>query len=144
MPRFDPIQAAKDWQQKLAGSADKYKRKVKAVREHPGVAAARHKDAMRTRVNQAIDDGTWERNVQAGTLQQWQDVTANVGSQNLGTGAQKGLSKMEKFLSAAAPLYDAIVDEVRSMPNATESDRRARMNRNFDLMKQLKGVGKSR
>lgn len=142
MASFDPSKKAAKWASKMAGATQDYVDGVNAVTEAPGVAAAAHQDTLVTRFNQAVQSGQWASAVQSVSLSDWKTATTKYGAQNLQSGAAKGQAKMLRYMQAAAPEYSRIKSEIRSMPNATDADRQARMMRNMQLMKGLKGLGK--
>lgn len=141
MARFDATKKAKKWASRVQGAGQDFADGVDAVQSAPGEAAAAKEATFKQRVNQSIDDGTWRNNVSSVTLGDWK-AAAKQGQSAFTSGATKGQPKMQKYLQAAAPVYEQIRAEIQSMPNATDADREARMLRNMRLMKQLKGAGR--
>lgn len=139
MAKFDPVRALAKWQTNFGNATDNYRAGIQAVTESPMQKAVANQDALKQRFNQAIDNGSWAAATGAVQTQDWKNA-ALAGAGRLPDGAKKGLPKMQRYLQKAAPVIAQIQQEIHSMPNATDAQRKARMDRNYELMKQLKGI----
>src|SRR3990167_11290530 len=93
MARVNATQYAEKWAGRLKGSTEDIRRGVQRVTEAPGQAAARSKDLMRTKINQSIDDGTWETQVAAVSLPDWQKSVVDKGLNRIATGVDAAKPK---------------------------------------------------
>lgn len=141
MARINAAKKAQKWANKLANAAEDYKDGIDAVTENPAEQAIAKKDAMLARFRKAVENGDWEAALRATGLQGWKDA-AKKGAGRLVDGAAKGQAKVQRYLDKAAPEYERIRAEIRAMPNSTDAERTARMLRNQELMKAMKGIGK--
>lgn len=141
MARIDPTKKAQKWANAMSGATQAYKDGINGTEGNPMEMAVAKKDTLKTRFNQSIDDGTWERSLAGRPKSDWSGPALAVGAARLADGASKGQPKMQAYLTKAAPVIEQIRATVRAMPNATDADRRARMLANMEMMKQLKGLG---
>lgn len=139
MARIDPVKKARKWASKLGAATQDYIDGINGVTESPAQAAIAQQAAMLTRFRQAVERGDWAAALNAVGLNDWKQAAVK-GAPNLANGATKGEAKMVKYLQKAAPEYDRIRAEIRSMPNGTDAERKARMDRNLELMKAMKGI----
>lgn len=142
MAKLNAQRITTKWQQKVQGASTDYAQGIRDTDVNPMQAAVAKKDTLKARWNHSIDNGTWEKNLASVPKSVWTENAAGVGAQHYADGAVKGKPKLDRYWAAAAPRLAEIRSEVRAMPNATEADRRARMNRNMELMKTLKGLGR--
>lgn len=116
MARLTAQEYAEKQARRLKGSLDDIRRGVQRVTEAPGEAAARAKDAMKTKLNAAIDDGTWESQVRAVTLPDWQKATLDKGINRIAAGVDAALPKQ----AAMAERLLAAVDAAVALANRTK------------------------
>lgn len=139
MAKRDPMKVAKKWASRTSGAVESYRDGVMSVDEAPGLAAARKEATMRQRTMEAIDSGKWRENTAAVTKEEWQRKSSSKGAANLATGVREAENEMAQGFANLADDWDRIRKEIRSMPNSTDAERRARWERSQELMKQLKG-----
>ena len=142
MAQFDPNKKATKWQNAVAGASQNYTDGVSAVTTAPSQMAIAHQQDMLTRFQQAINSGAWAQAMGAVTLQAWQNAAKTIGAPRLADGARKGYPKVLRYLTAAAPKYAALHDQISAMPNGTDQQRIARLLAAVDGMRQFKGLGK--
>lgn len=141
MARIDPAKKARKWASKVGAATQDYIDGINAVDVNPAQLAVAQQQAMLTRFRQAVERGDWAAALNAVGLADWKQ-SAVAGANNFANGAAKGEKKMAKYMAKAAPEYERIRQEIRSMPNGTDAERKARMDRNLELMKAMKGIGK--
>lgn len=136
---FDPAKLASAWSSGMSGASQKYRDGVNAYDGNIATAAKARKGQMTSNWNASMaDGGKWDNAIEAGA-RIWKNNAANIGANNLATGAQKGQPKMQRYFAAAAPIYQQLVAEVNQI-----ADPKARMNAWFDGAKaRLTGAGKS-
>jgi hypothetical protein len=144
MARYDAATMVAKWQQKTAGATQDYVKGVQGYQGNPMQDALAHKQTMVNGFNRAMTDGTYDAAMQNTPKQRWVDGAVNKGAQRLAQGVQAGTAKFSAYAQAAASQYAALRAEIRAMPNDTDAAKNARMQRNIDLMRQFKGLGKGR
>lgn len=120
----DAATVANLWANRLQGAQNEIAAGVAAVKEAPGMAAARQVDVWLARVQQSR--AKWVRNVSGVTLSQWQRAMTEKGIPRVGPGAQAAIPKMTQFLSDYLPYVEQGAATVRAMPKATLQDGIAR------------------
>lgn len=116
MARVSPSEYAEKWARRLKGASEDIRRGISRVTEAPGVAAARQKDLMKTKINQALDDGTWERNVAAVPLEEWKKKAMDKGIPRISVGVDSAQPKQVQMAERLLAAVDASVDEVNQTP----------------------------
>lgn len=139
MAKKDPAKVARKWAARLGSATQDYTDAINNVDASPMEAAARKKDTLRARFNEAVDNGTWEAGLRRVSLDEWKQTTTKKGAQRLAQGATTAEGKVADFQAQFLDHVERVKTEIRAMPNVTAEDRKARMLRNFDLMKQFKG-----
>jgi hypothetical protein len=138
MARKDPAKVARKWASRVSQSQAEYSDSIRSLDKNPMEQAAAKKDTMRARVNQALDDGTWEAGLRRTDFAKWKEKTAGMGAQRLSQGAAAAEGDVLAYQQETADAVERIREEIKRMPNVTDEDRKARMLRNFDLMKALR------
>lgn len=128
---------AAKWKERLSNATEEMTDGVRAVTVAPGVQAAAKQETMKARLMEAITSGKWARNVQKKSLSEWQADMINVGIPRVSQGAAEKIGKVEKFMTKFLPFVEGVSKQIKAMPNATKADRKARMNKNFDLMSEF-------
>lgn len=126
MPRVSIDQAVEKWQRRTSAAGQDYIAGVQRVTTHPGQLAARNVQGYINGVNAAVQNGKWQTNVAAGTLQDWQDAAVNKGAPRLAQGVQAAGPKMAAALGRVFPMIDAAQREVQGMDRSTPENRIAR------------------
>lgn len=101
-----------------AASAD-IERGVNAVTEAPGIKAAAAKDKMKANLIAAIDNGKWEQNVKAVSVEEWRRKMINKGIPAISTGIIEARDKVVAFANQLLPAVDAAQAKVKAMPSTT-------------------------
>lgn len=128
------------WAQNLGNASQSIRDGVNAVTIAPGQAAAAQAPRMLQRITEALQSGKWANAVSSVSLQQWQNAMLTNGLPNLANGVRKGQPKMQAHLTTFLPFLANVQQQVRAMPNVTQSDREARMIAN---MRQIAGYKKT-
>lgn len=109
-----PNDVASKWSKALGASGEQIKLGVNAVTRSPGEAAAAKKGAYIDGVLEKADK--WERNVKAVKLEDWRTAVLTTGLQRLQSGANKGMPKMEKFMTQWLPYEEGLKSQLKNMP----------------------------
>lgn len=136
----DPSKVLDRWSRNLAGSAEKYKESVAQVTESPGVTAAANLDTYRQRVLEALDSGKTKRAMEAVSLEEWKRAASGRGASNLASAASDAQvkDKMRAALTVILPYTQTVKETIRRMPRGTKAERKARMDKAFEMMSALK------
>jgi hypothetical protein len=132
-------QVADKWARNMANAGQSYKDGVMAVREAPGVAAARAADRMKANIIDSIDSGRYAQRVSAVSLSTWQQKTANKGAARLTQGAAEAKQDVMEFQQRWLPIMQQASEQVKQMPKGTEADAVARMLVIYRAGKQFAG-----
>lgn len=138
MAQKNAASVAKKWTQNLQAATQQIIDGVNAVTVAPTAVAAQRIDTMKQRFLQAVDSGKVARGLQRVSLQDWQQAMKTKGVNRIQQGASEGQSKVQTFLDDFLPFVNGVSEKIRSMPNATEGDRKARMIANFDAIKNYR------
>ncbi len=138
MAAKDPTAVSNKWSTNLTNAQQSIRDGVNAVQVAPGQAAAAAQSTMRARLLDSIDSGKWAANVSAVSLTSWNNSMLTTGLSRIADGARKGQPKMQTFMTNFLPFVSRVQAQVKSMPNATQSDREARMLANARLMATYK------
>jgi hypothetical protein len=131
-----PQQAADAWATNMAASQQKVTDGINAVTESPTAKAAQNLDKYVTGTQAAVASGKMARKLNAVSLSDW-NTAALAKVSRIGSGAQTAKPKMLRHLSAFLPFVAQVRQNVRQMPNATPSDRIARMVANAQQLAQF-------
>lgn len=138
MPRSTPDEAARDWANALNNSTAKIQRGIERVTVSPTSQAAAKKDKMKARLMQAIDNGKWEAGLRRVSLEQWKEAAINKGVQRIGAGATAAINKQTEFYSKLFPFQQSLQEKIKTMPDLTLADSKARANAWIDGMATFK------
>ena len=118
--------------------ADKHAKRLKAagpemrmgierVTDSPTAKAAAKQDKMRTKLLEAIDNGTWAARLKGVSLEDWKAKMLTVGVGRVSAGIDASRSKVVDFASQLLPAVDAAKHKIETMPDLTLEDSIARM-----------------
>lgn len=138
MARLTPQEYADKLVQRGNAAAQDYKNGVMRVQRSPGEAAAAAQDKMLTNVQAAVTSGRWASRVRSVSLSDWQQRTADVGSQRYGQGLTAARDKIAARAAQLLPAVDAAAAKARSMPSATKEQRIQRAVAFMSAMQKLK------
>lgn len=137
-----PVNESLDkWQKNTADSTGAYERGVDRVTVSPTAKAADAAPKYAAGVQRAVDDGRYAAGCRAVTLGDWQTAAKQKGKANLATGVRNLSARAKKNITEQLVYAQSVADQIASMPNESESDAKARMDRNYDLMKARKKNG---
>lgn len=132
----DASSAAKKWHDNLSNATQAYTSGIQNTQVDPTALAAANAAGMLAGVQKAVNGGKWQRGLQRAGKAGWQNGAIQYGAANLANGAAKGQSKMQSFLQDFLPQAANWQAQVKAMPNVTPADKKARMNKWFDLASQ--------
>ena len=136
---LSPDKVAAKWNRNLKNAIQDLKDGVDAVTEAPSAQAVAKQDKMRQNVVAAIDDGRWAAGLGKYTLAQWKQDMKTKAADRIPGGADAGQPAMREFMSVALPHIEAGLDKIKTMPDLTISDSKARAAAWIDHMHTLKG-----
>ena len=119
----DPQTIAKAWSTGLAGSRDKIKDGVEAVRVSPGTAAAAQADVWAT--NTAAAKDKFRKNVGAVQLGDWQAAMVNKGLDRIASGATQAEAKMATFMTKLLPYQQTLKGQLPKRGGLEQNIQRA-------------------
>ena len=115
MAKLTPQEYAEKWGRRLKGSTADIQAGIQRVTEAPGVKAAQQKELMKQKLLEAIENGTWERQVAAVSLDEWKQKALEKGVGRIAAGVD---GAMHKQVNMAERLLKNI-DEVKSIVDRT-------------------------
>jgi hypothetical protein len=124
------VSAANDW---LDG--------VKNPSRNPIEAALDKKDKWVDRLQTAIKDGKWEKNLKKVSHAEIVAVAEKLGSGVYSNGVSAREDKIKKRVGELQPLVQAVSDTIQAMPDKTDADREKRL---VSARKLMIEVGKKR
>lgn len=138
MAKTDVAATVRKWSSRLQGATQDIEAGVRSVTVAPTQAAKAKKATFKARVNEAIDNGKWERGLDRVDNAQWQDAMIKKGIPRITSGVAESEPKMNTFFSELLPYTASVSAQVRALPNATEQQRDARALKAIQLMRQFK------
>lgn len=115
--RVTPEQATAKWTSRLQAATTEMTQGVARVQQAPGAAAAAKFDKWMQGIQQNAEK--WRRNVNAVTLQQWQQSMTSIGIPRVGEGAAKKAGKYTAFAQDFYPFLQQQMVKVNAMPDNT-------------------------
>lgn len=127
MARVTPDEFVEKHARRLKGAVEDMRRGIERVTESPTAKAAAKKDKMRSRINEALDNGKWERGLRAVSTEQWKTQMLEKGLPRVSGGIDAAAPKVRSFASELLPYIDGQVEKVKRMPDLTIEDSINRM-----------------
>jgi hypothetical protein len=147
MAMTNPQTSAQLWSQNLANARTKMTQGVANPKRDPIQAAIAAKPKMQANFNTAMQQGgTYDKAMQQTSQATWQAGMTNTGIPRVIQAAtsQTAISHVQTFLTAASAYYAQVRQTIGAMPNTSDADGTARMTKNLELMRQMKGMFKGR
>jgi hypothetical protein len=138
MAKITGSEYAEKWARRLSGAVEDIRKGVESVTEAPGKKAAERKAKWIAKMTDASVQNKWATNVGAVTLDQWKRATAEIGVGRIAAGATASVDKMAKFGEQLISYQTANMGKIKSMPDVTLSDSKARMDAWFDIMSKFR------
>jgi hypothetical protein len=138
MARMSGNDFAEKWGRRLSGATEDIRKGVEAVTESPGAKAAAKKAKWVAKMTDAAVQDKWAKNVSAVTVDEWKRKTLEVGIGRVSAGVSAAASKMAKFGEQLLSYQENNLPKIRSMPDVTLADSKARMDAWFDIMSKFK------
>lgn len=107
-----PQQAAQNWSNGMQGAGAKIKAGIQAVTTSPTQLAAAASDRYQQGVLAAVASGKFAANLQAVSLQSWQQSAINKGIPRIAAGASAAVGKMQNFLTQFLPFINGVVAQL--------------------------------
>lgn len=125
MAKLTAQQIAAKWQRNYSGSTEQMKAGANAVTVSPTQKAIQAKDRYIAGVNEAYQDGRYERGLAKVSLQDWKTAYVEKGIANAAAGARAGMVKVERHEREFGPVRDAIVAALPPRGTIQENIQRA-------------------
>ena len=138
MAKMTGADFAEKWARRLSGASEDIRKGVESVSEAPGAKAAQKKAKWVARITDAATHDKWAKNVAAVTVDEWKRKTLEVGIGRVSSGVTASVSKMQKFGEQLISYQESNLPKIRSMPDVTLGDTKARMDAWFDIMSKFK------
>jgi len=138
MAKMSANEFAEKWGRRLSGATEDIRRGVESVTESPGKKAAEKKAKWVSRMTDTATQDKWARNIGAVTVDEWKRKTLDVGLGRVSAGVSAASDKMSRFGEQLLTYQSNILPKVKTMPDVTLSDSRARMDAWFDAMSKFK------
>lgn len=132
----DPTKIADKWKRNAQSATESMKEGAAAVKEAPGLKAARKKEKYRQNTAASVDK--WATNTAAVPLAEWQDDYVTLGIPRYGQGVERGYNAAQAFHEQHQPFVEAVKAKLDSMDDSTPEGRKAKMNANFDEQRKFK------
>lgn len=126
MAKITPSEFAEKYARRLKGSVEDIRKGLEKVSVSPTELAAKRKDKMKARINEAIDSGKWENNLKKVTLDEWKTKAIEKGVSRIASGVDGAVKKMEDFANQLLAYQDSLKAKIKAMPDMTLEDRIAR------------------
>jgi len=124
-----------------AAAGDDWLDGVKNPSRNPIESAIAAKDKFVDRLNAAIKDGKWEKNLAKSSLAEIVEVATKVGTGAYTTGVTARETKIRKRVAELQPLVQSVSNTIQAMPDKTDADREKRL---VNARKLMIDVGKKR
>lgn len=138
MARVTPQEAAAKQATRLKGAVEDMRRGIERTTKSPTEAAAAQKEKMLSKLQAKVADGTWEKNLRAVSLSEWQTQAINKGIPRVAAGIDAARGKQEAFYAKLLPAVDAAKAKVQAMPSTTLEDNINRMTTYIREMSKFK------
>lgn len=136
----NPSDIANKWATSMGSASSAYTSGVQSVTQSPGQSALNNAQAYLNGVQDAYNNGTYQKGLQSFTLQDWQNAAVSKGASRLGSGAQASKGRMQTFFSNFIPQLQNIQNQIDQMPNGSFAERQQRAITYMNLSHQLKGT----
>ena len=114
---------------------------VKNPSRNPIESAIAAKEKWQDRLQAAIKDGKWEKNLAKSSLAEIIEVAGKVGTGAYTTGVSARETKIKKRVAELQPLVQSVSNTIQAMPDKTDADREKRL---LNARKLMLEVGKKR
>jgi hypothetical protein len=140
-----PLKSPDEWIAKQIGNLKavgqaNYIKGISSPRRDPIQAGIAAEQKYANNLRKAIDEQRRAKALSATNMQTWYKYAVEIGAPRLVEGVVKREEKVRNFVTKWHPLLAAHVEKIRSMPDATDADREARMLENLRGLKSLKGA----
>lgn len=134
----NPQRALDKWKRNAAANAQSMKDGVADVQVSPGERAIAAKDKYIRRVNESFNDGSYEAGLRSFSLQDWKQAMQTKGVQNMQNGVNNISARSLANMTAALNQANAIKAATADMPNNSEADALAKVQKAMSMWKDFK------
>jgi len=122
MVKVNASEFQEKWARRLKGSLDDMKRGVDKVTEAPTAKAAAKEDKLKAKWLAKIEDGTWRRQLEKVTLEEWKDAFKTKVTARLSSGVDGAEKKVKEFAEKLIAHEESLQAKVKKMPDLTLED----------------------
>ncbi len=130
---------AEKWGRRTKAAVPDFVRGVQRTNINPMQAAVAQQSVMQTNLNAAIDSGRWADGLNAVSISDWKDKTANVGAQRISAGVDAAAPKVAAFAAVLLPHIEAGQALLEQTPRGDFEANLNRMNTFVRHMHDMKG-----
>lgn len=134
----NPAAILAKWKRNAAAGVEDFKSGVKAVTTSPTAKAAQQADKYLRNIQEAVTSGRYAASLNAVSLADWQQATADKGARNYATGISSISPRAQRAMADQQAAAEQIKQQIAQMPNGTEAESEARMLAAVRLMRQYK------
>lgn len=126
------------WKRNMLSSVPTIKAGVMAVTESPTEKAARSADLYVQKVQEAVATGRFQQGLRSVSLADWQQATAEKGTQRISQGVTAAVPKVNAFMQQLLPFTENVKRTIANMPKGTPEQADARVMAAIQMMRQFK------
>jgi len=116
-----------------------YAQGIAMPKKDPIAAAIAAEDKWAARIRAAIEEKRRAKALQTVSMQDWYKYASEIGANRLVEGVTKREAKVQKFVSAWAPILQDHLSKIDALPAVTDADMETRVLENLRGLKALKG-----
>lgn len=125
--KLSPEEFAEKWAKRTKAATSEMSAGVDRVTEAPGKQAVAKKSKMQAKWNEAMDNGKWEENTAAYSLEDWKKDMKEKGVARVSQGVDRAIPKSEHFAEQLVEHQNVGLTKIAKMPDVTLGDSAARM-----------------
>jgi hypothetical protein len=129
------------WQARTSAAQADYVKGAEQTDKDPTALAIAAIPRMRAQVLEAIDSGRVANGLRKAGKAGWLAGVQGKGAQNFANGVSNATDKATAAFTKLLAYEQTVQNQINAMPNITAADRKARMNKAFDLMSAYKSNG---
>lgn len=133
-----PDKISEKWNRRLKGAVADIQSGIDNVTESPAEKAIAKKEKFQTRLNESINNGTWEAGLSKVSLPDWKATTKKKVGERLASGVDGAMNKRKAFDTWLAGRLNAVLPKIDEMPDLTLEDSVARVRAMMEHMQKEK------
>ena len=138
-----PGDVSEKWGRRMKGATGDIAKGIDAMTVNPMEEAANHQEKMLANLTAKVQDGTWASQLRKGSVADWKTNTKKKVAERMAGGVDAAMPKRKAFDQYLVNTLNAILPEVKAMPDMTFEDSMARVRRTCEHMKDNPYKGRS-